>query len=185
MKKILLLAVASILLVACDKEDNQESDFIVKEYGDDYVLDFYDHRGISLTGNSMELGVNIDINDDGEDDVMICLLQGSAIEDLHCIPLSSNVTMGGLYPFYLQYGDIICDTTRWERERSFFDVPRPNADKYLAVKFETDTSVNYGWFLLLAEPHYLYDLDNHCTVSIVKSAYCKTNGKAIFVGQEE
>ncbi len=185
MRKLLLVVLAGLLLASCEKKENVVSDFIVKEYGDDFVLDFYDDRGIQLTGNSMKLGVNIDVNNDGENDVMVRLSQYSGGEYIDYIPISSIVKIGGLYEHYLHYGDMICDTTNWESESTLWFGSRPVSDEYIAIKFETDTSVNYGWIFPLIEPHSLYDFDDHCTLSIVKSAYCKTNGKIIFAGQEE
>ncbi len=185
MKKLLIVALAGLLLASCEKKENVVSDFIVKEYGDDFVLDFYDGRGIKLAGNCKKLGVNIDINDDGENDVKVCLSQGSGWEDSYFVLLSSNITLGGLYPNIMHYGDRICDTTNWKSESTLWFGSYPVSDEYIAVKFITDTSINYGWIFPLIEPHHLYDLDYHSTISIVKTAYCKTNGKAIFAGQEE
>lgn len=187
MKKLLIIAIAGLLFASCEKDEKEktESDIIVKEYGEDYVLDFHDRRGMKINGTTRNLGVNIDINDDGVDDVMVCLTQYSGGEYIDYIPVSSFATVGGLREYYLHYGDAICDTTNWESETTLWFGSRPVSDEYIAVKFVTDTSVNYGWILPIIEPHYLYDLDDHCTVSIVKSGYCKTNGKTIFAGQEE
>lgn len=181
MKKLLLVALVGLLLASCEKDENVASDFIVKEYGDDYVLDFHNEGRLRPVGTK---SVNIDINDDGVDDVMVRLTQNSGGEYIYYTPVSSFVTVGGLDRYFLHYGDAICDTTNWEYEETlWFGSRRPVSDEYIAVKFVTDTSVNYGWIL----PIILYDSYYHfiVSVSIVKSGYCKTNGKAIFAGQEE
>ncbi|MCQ2376127.1 MAG: hypothetical protein MJ069_09560 [Salinivirgaceae bacterium] len=173
MKKLLIIAIAGLLFASCEKDEKEktESDIIVKEYGEDYAD--------LCQGDTIYL----DLNDDRCFDVMATLYHSSTPEPWkYFYPADSNVSISlGNMSAGLLYGDEICESTIWEcdffcwLETGYYD------DVYIAVKIDTDTSVNYGWIL----PCVKQKSGEHQTMSIVKTAYCKTNGKAIFAGQEE
>ncbi|MCQ2376128.1 MAG: hypothetical protein MJ069_09565 [Salinivirgaceae bacterium] len=179
MKKLLIIAIAGLLFASCEKDEKEktESDIIVKEYGEDYTLD------LMKTGRNNPDTLYLDVNDDGCFDVMATLYHSSNPEPWKSFyPADSNVfiALGNMHEG-LFYGDEICESTRWENDFFTWLENGYNDEVYVAVKFDTDTSVNYGWIL----PCVNQKPQEYQTMSIVKTAYCKTNGKTIFAGQEE
>ena len=179
-KTLLTIAFVAFFAMCCKKEEETESDMIVKEYGDEYTLQLYNKDSLYL-----------DINDDGENDVLVYLNAFSLqYPDKIFVPLSANICIGMLNSYNaLSFGEKISDKILWGNslsEKIYWLSQQPTTDdEYIAVKITTDSKVNYGWILpMVKEANDPIQLTRQI-LAIKKTAYCTTSGKEIYAGQEE
>ncbi len=186
--KYRILAIVSFVLVmataiSCDKNNEEpESDIIVKEYNN-YTLRLHSPKDEYRTEDTLFL----DVDNDEINDIMVELAQASGNNPWKSFLPLTNLIIGGLSGDHILYGTTIDNSIQWNLDAQFgtWLFSGGNVDNvYLAFKKVTDSTVNYGWILPAIDstnPR----IPSEQTLTIKKTAYCKTSGKTIFAGQEK